>query len=136
MKAVVPAINQSQILPSDSKFNTRLNEQQCFLLIGCLGGLGRSVARYMSCVGARAFVFLGRSGADKPAAQEMIRDIQSAGARVKVIAGDVTSREDICKALDAVSQLGPLGGVVQGAMSLNVRIPAFVVVFSESKSIS
>ena len=75
---------------------------------------------YMSRIGAKAFVFLGHSGANNPAAQEMIDDMQSAGARVKVVAGDVTLSKEIYKALHAVSQLGPLGGVIHGAMSLSV----------------
>lgn len=39
-----------------------------YLLVGCLGGLGRSLTSWMMDRGARDFVLLSRSGADKPEA--------------------------------------------------------------------
>ncbi|KAK3934856.1 thiolase-like protein [Diplogelasinospora grovesii] len=40
-----------------------------YLMAGCLGGLGSSLSRWMMARDARHFIFLGRSGCDKPSAQ-------------------------------------------------------------------
>jgi KR domain len=46
----------------------RFPSDVAYLLVGCLGGLGRSLTTFMMERGARDFVFLSRSGADKPEA--------------------------------------------------------------------
>jgi NAD(P)-dependent dehydrogenase (short-subunit alcohol dehydrogenase family) len=71
--------------------------------------------------GAKKFVFLGRSGAKKPAARQLVEDLEEAGASVTVVQGDVCSFEDTKKAVEAVK--GAIGGVIQAAMGLNVINP-------------
>ncbi|KAL8310632.1 hypothetical protein RB597_010463 [Gaeumannomyces tritici] len=50
-----------------------------YLLVGCLGGLGRSLTAFTMERGARDFVFLSRSGAEKPEAAKLIKTFQGAG---------------------------------------------------------
>ncbi|GAB0137274.1 t1pks [Epichloe bromicola] len=47
-----------------------------YLLIGCLGGLGRSLTTWMIARGAKNFIFLSRSGADKPEAAALVADLE------------------------------------------------------------
>lgn len=94
--------------------------EKVYLLIGCLGGLGRSLSRWMMGRGARRFVFLGRSGTDKPSARELVFRLESAGATVGVVRGDVSSAADVAAAVQTCLDMErPVGGVVQAAMGLH-----------------
>ena len=68
--------------------------------------------------GARKFVFLGRSGIDRPVALHVVEDLEDAGGLVTIVRGDVSSFSDVQKSIDAVP--GTLGGVCQAAMGLDV----------------
>lgn len=70
--------------------------------------------------GARRFVFLGRTGADRPVSRKLVDDLEASGATVKVVRGDVSVRCHVEQAVEKSQQLGPIGGVVQGAMGLSV----------------
>ncbi|TGJ82413.1 hypothetical protein E0Z10_g6352 [Xylaria hypoxylon] len=91
-----------------------------YLLIGCLGGLGRCLARFMVDRGARNLTFLGRSGADKKEAAAMIDSLRARGCVVHVVRGDVSSKEDVAKAVTAAGV--PVYGMVQGAMALEDKL--------------
>ncbi|KAL9037595.1 MAG: hypothetical protein Q9214_005633 [Letrouitia sp. 1 TL-2023] len=103
------------VLPS--KYSTRLSAEKSYLLVGCLGGLGTAIARWMVSRGASNLVFLGRSGVDRPAAQRLVDDLQAMGANVVVIRGDVVNPEDVREAVDSIP--GILAGIVQAAMGLD-----------------
>nr|ALQ32883.1 putative polyketide synthase [Fusarium miscanthi] len=91
-----------------------------YLLVGCLGGLGRSLSRWMMTRGARQFVFLGRSGADRPSARQLVSRLEQAGATVQVIRGDVCNLSDVTKAVESCIGGGRrVGGIVQAAMGLH-----------------
>lgn len=91
-----------------------------YILIGCLGGLGRCLARYMVDQGARNLTFLGRSGADKKEASAMIDSLRARGCTVHVVRGDVSIKADVARAVAASGV--PVYGMVQGAMALEVSI--------------
>lgn len=101
---------------------TLFHPYKAYLLVGCLGGLGRSLARWMVRRGARNLVFLGRSGCDKPSARDLVSDLEAAGVRVRVVRGDVVNRPDVDAAvaacLDMNGGTAKIGGVVQAAMGL------------------
>lgn len=68
--------------------------------------------------GARKFVFMGRSGADRENAQMLVDELRTSGADVQVVRGDVSSFPDVKRAVAEVE--GKIGGVVQAAMGLSV----------------
>lgn len=98
-------------------------ENGAYLLVGCLGGLGRCLARHMVDNGARHLIFLGRSGAASPEAVSMIKWFQKNGVIVEVVKGDVTNMCDVQNAVDAAN--GAIVGVVQGVMALDVSFLNF-----------
>ena len=108
----------SRVRVKRRKYNTIFSSSKSYIMVGCLGGLGRSVSRWMLSRGARKFVFLGRSGADKPSAQRLIADLECQGATCIVVQGDVSVRADVDAMIAAVD--GKIGGVVQAAMGLHV----------------
>ncbi|KAG4220523.1 hypothetical protein PC116_g30998, partial [Phytophthora cactorum] len=94
--------------------------EKVYLLVGCLGGLGRSLSRWMMARGARHFVFLGRSGADKPSAKQLVSRLEEAGATVGIVRGDVSKAADVTAAVSACVATGRrIGGVIQAAMGLH-----------------
>ncbi|XDG05079.1 hypothetical protein ABKA04_004694 [Annulohypoxylon sp. FPYF3050] len=120
-KVVISLENpQSPIQVVGPKYRTIFDANKTYLLVGCLGGLGRSIGRWMASRGARHLVFLGRSGCDKPSAKKFISLLQSMGVEAEVIKGDVLSSEDVTKAVKTCVATGrPIGGVIQAAMGLH-----------------
>ena len=104
-----------KVIPN--RYETVMSPNKSYLMVGCLGGLGRSLSKWMMGRGARNFVFLGRSGSDKPVARTLIRDLREQGAVAEVVHGDVGNREDVERAVQAAKW--PIGGVIQAAMGLS-----------------
>ncbi|KGO64925.1 hypothetical protein PEX1_009200 [Penicillium expansum] len=104
-----------RVIPA--KYETVFSAQKCYLMVGCLGGLGRSLSKWMISCGARRFIFMGRSGFDKPEAKDIVDDLRAQGAHVTVIRGDVCRYEDVERAVEAADC--PIGGVIQAAMALS-----------------
>ncbi|ORY69611.1 putative polyketide synthase [Pseudomassariella vexata] len=105
-----------QTLPA--RMPLRFNPEATYLLVGCLGGLGRSLTSWMMESGARRFTFLSRSGADSASASKLVSDIEAAGAVVDVVRGDATSEADVVRAVQGVAPDHPIKGVVHAAMVL------------------
>ncbi|CAG8910253.1 unnamed protein product [Penicillium egyptiacum] len=120
-KVAISLEKDSTIVPVRvSKFCATFSPKKTYLMIGCLGGLGRSITKWMMSRGARKFIFLGRSGTDKPSAWRLFQDLTLNGAKCKVIRGDICNKADVETAVAAVD--GLIGGVIQAAMGLNVTI--------------
>ena len=98
-----------------------LSSDATYLLVGCLGGLGRSLTSWMMKKGARNFAFLSRSGADSLQASILIEALKAAGANVQVMRGDASVRSDVDRAVRDVPNDRPIRGVIQAAMVLKVR---------------
>ncbi|KAI1080407.1 putative polyketide synthase [Whalleya microplaca] len=96
----------------------KFSPDSTYLLVGCLGGLGRSLTSWMMESGARRFTFLSRSGTDSKSAAKLVKDIEDAGAVVQVVRGDATSHEDVVRAVQGVPSEHPIKGVVHAAMVL------------------
>ncbi|RYP80513.1 hypothetical protein DL770_006186 [Monosporascus sp. CRB-9-2] len=117
-KVVVALEKEDSWIPlRPMKYSTTFSPDKTYILIGCLGGLGRSLSRWMTLRGARKFVFLGRSGANKPAARALLQDLKLSGCECTVVTGDVCIKADVEKTVAAVE--GKIGGVVQAAMGLS-----------------
>ncbi|KAF6220300.1 hypothetical protein HO133_003432 [Letharia lupina] len=108
---------QIQVLPIKS--HSTFSNEKAYILVGCLGGLGRSMSRWMLERGMRNFVYLGRSGTDRPSAKNLVQDLEAAGANVIVVRGDVTVFGDVDKTIAATRRV--IGGVVHAAMGIHVR---------------
>ena len=94
-----------------------------YLLIGCLGGLGRSLAAWMVERGARHLLFFSRSGTRKPEAATTVKELEGMGAQPQVVQCDVTDTQALVSAVKHISSQLPVKGVVHGAMVEGVSIP-------------
>ncbi|OAQ61797.1 polyketide synthase [Pochonia chlamydosporia 170] len=105
-----------QILPAAPSL--KLRPDVTYLLVGCLGGLGRSLTLWMISKGARTFMFLSRSGADSKQAAALMQNLLDAGASVTVVRGDVSVKADVEQAVASVDPDRPIRGVIHAAMVL------------------
>ncbi|KAL9122163.1 MAG: hypothetical protein Q9187_001278 [Circinaria calcarea] len=108
---------KSNIKVVPKRYNTSFSPDKTYFLVGCLGGLGRSLARWMMGQGARKFVFFGRSGTEKTPGKRLVEELQSAGGEVVVLRGNVSESSDVEWAMAQVAH--PIGGIVHAAMGLD-----------------
>ncbi|KAK7745564.1 Type I Iterative PKS [Cytospora paraplurivora] len=112
----------AEVLVQRRKHAARFDGAKSYVLVGCLGGLGRTLSRWMVARGARKFAFLGRSGLQKAAARNLVRDLEALGAECAVVTGDVCVAADVQAVVAVAAGMGSIGGVVQAAMGLNEAI--------------
>ncbi|EMD62135.1 hypothetical protein GGP41_002398 [Bipolaris sorokiniana] len=93
-----------------------------YVLSGGLGGLGRSIARWIVNRGARNLLFLSRSGKITPAVAEMEKHLVEQKCQVRIEKCDVTDSADLERVLKECKSLPPIKGVIQGAMQLSDSI--------------
>ncbi|PHH63522.1 hypothetical protein CDD81_5803 [Ophiocordyceps australis] len=100
--------------------SVQISASGSYLLVGGLGGLGRSLARLLVSLGARNLCFLSRSGADSSEARSLMHELEAHhGVKLLVCQGDVCDAAAVGQAVQrCVSALGPIQGVVQCAMVL------------------
>jgi hypothetical protein len=98
-------------------FTTKLDPKASYLLVGCLGGLGRSFSAWAVSRGARNLIYFSRSGADKDEAKIFLNTLKEKGVNISIMKGDVTSLSDVQSAVKSSKR--PIKGVVQGALSLH-----------------
>ena len=97
------------------------SDTSAYLLVGCLGGLGRSLTLWMLERGCRNFVFLSRSGTDKAEAAEVVAQLLRCGASVQVFRVDAGDEKAVADVVLSVQADTPIRGVVHAAMVLQVR---------------
>lgn len=95
----------------------KLDSSASYLLVGGLGGLGRSVSVWMVQHGARNLTFLSRSiGSDSEEERGFVRMLASMGCAVNLVRGSVTDPADVTRAVGGSPK--PLRGVLHMAMVL------------------
>ncbi|KAJ5653747.1 hypothetical protein N7490_000750, partial [Penicillium lividum] len=90
------------------------------IIIGGLGGLGRTVATWLVEKGARDLVFLGRSAGRSPESILFLKELESQGCSVTAISGSVAMMEDVNRAVLACKMR--ISGVVQMSMVLRDQL--------------
>ena len=99
--------------------NTRLSGDASYLLVGGVGGLGRSIAHWLIAHGAKNLVLLSRSAGNIGKSGAFVEELREAGCRVEAISCDVSIAGHLAQAVRACSRnLPPIRGVIQGAMVL------------------
>lgn len=92
-----------------------------YVLAGGLGGLGRSLARWMVARGARSLVFLSRSGHISPSVAKMLEDAKGAGCKARIFICDVANADHVRSVVEqCAASLPPIRGCIQCSMTLRV----------------
>ncbi|KAL2875906.1 hypothetical protein SGCOL_008902 [Colletotrichum sp. CLE4] len=101
---------------STSNGKPSFNGDSSYLLVGGLGGLGRSVSNWMVEHGAKHLIFLSRQGAKTTENQRFVAELEAQGCSAITVRGDISSLSDVDRAIKAGSQ--PVRGVINMSMVL------------------
>jgi NADPH:quinone reductase-like Zn-dependent oxidoreductase/acyl carrier protein len=102
-------------LPAAPVEPVRMRPDATYLIVGGLGGLGPSVAAWLAERGARHVALMGRRGVHEEA-RARLEALGKAGVAIHVVQGDVTHRDDVQRALEAIrGSMPPLRGVIHSA---------------------
>ncbi|WP_041233336.1 type I polyketide synthase [Cylindrospermum stagnale] len=99
------------VLSFQNPENCSVRPDSSYLIAGGLGALGLKVAEWLVEQGAKHLVLTGRSSV-KQAANEAIKKLEQAGAKISVINADISNREDVKKIL---TECPNLHGIVHTA---------------------
>ncbi|KAI1339726.1 hypothetical protein F5Y15DRAFT_423599 [Xylariaceae sp. FL0016] len=108
---------EEELTMQKDPFDAKFDPDAAYLLVGCLGGLGRSFSSWAIARGARHLIYLSRTGAANADAKAFLDDLQTSGIDASVVKGDVASLKDVQSAVD--SSKHPIKGVVQAALTLH-----------------
>ena len=104
------------VLPPSYRNGSLFEPHKTYLLVGGLGGIGRSLAEWMFRKGARSLAFLSRSGAQHTDAKATVDWLKTRYVHVSVFAGDVADSNVVQQCVQSLG--GSLAGVFQAAMVL------------------
>ena len=105
--ATAPSPKTSQPLSLDSNVT--------YLITGGLGALGLHTAKWMVDKGAKNLVLIGRRQASD-SIQKTIEELQKTGAKVSVLCGDISQKEDVARIIEEIKvSFPPLRGIIHAA---------------------
>ncbi len=103
----------------------RFEPQRTVLITGGTGDLGALVARHLVGVhGVRSVLLASRRGREALGAPALEAELLALGARVRIVACDISEREQLAAALALIDEEHPLGAVVHAAGVLDDRVLA------------
>ncbi|WP_435243903.1 type I polyketide synthase [Streptomyces cucumeris] len=93
-----------------------LDPEGTVLITGGTGTLGSLVAEHVVRTwGVGHLLLVSRRGTEAPGAKELSDRLAEAGARVRIVAADVTDPEEVARLLDGIGPEHPLTGVIHAA---------------------
>ncbi|KAI2466075.1 hypothetical protein F4781DRAFT_434797 [Annulohypoxylon bovei var. microspora] len=125
-KVVLQVVDDDKVPTTPPRpVEVQLHPDATYIIPGGMGGLGRSLMRWMAAKGARNLVTTSRSGANDPRAQQLLEDLSKLGVKVKAFAADVGCVEQCQAVLKDIAKEGfpPIRGVV--IMAMNVKDSMF-----------
>nr|XP_001396949.2 polyketide synthase [Aspergillus niger CBS 513.88] len=99
------------------------NSQASYIIAGGLGGIGRSLSRWLSTRGVKHLILLSRSGAVSDDAIELVSELTERGVNVITPKCDVSNADSLASALSDCERTMPrVKGVIQASMVLKDRL--------------
>ncbi|KIA75975.1 hypothetical protein HK57_00218 [Aspergillus ustus] len=106
-----------KVLPTTP--SVRLSADASYLLVGGLGGIGRSIISRLIKRGAKHLIVLSRSAANKPETRDILKEYEETGCTIAVRNCDVADAEALKETLASLAEtIPPIRGVIQAAMVL------------------
>jgi NADPH:quinone reductase-like Zn-dependent oxidoreductase/acyl carrier protein len=97
-----------------------LRRDGTYLVTGGIEGFGFEAARWLVAHGAGAIALIGRRGPATPGCEARVKELEAAGAEVRVYRGDVADRDSLAAVLEAIrAAQPPLRGVVHAASTID-----------------
>jgi NADPH:quinone reductase-like Zn-dependent oxidoreductase len=124
---------------ADSRLATPRNRlfdaNATYLITGGLGGLGKSIAKWMVVHGARHLLLLSRSGANSPEATSFLDELKASGITVLTSKCDIGDENAVREILQEVEKrMPPIKGCIQASMVLKVSSCPISFKSSQSKA--
>jgi len=102
-----------------------LRRDGTYLITGGIEGFGYETARWLVARGAGSIALMGRRGPDTPGCEARVKELESAGAEVRVYAGDVADSGSLSGVLEAIrANQPPLRGIVHAASTIDDGLAA------------
>ncbi|KAF5965626.1 acyl transferase acyl hydrolase lysophospholipase [Fusarium coicis] len=117
--------------PKGATARAQLRPDASYLIVGGVGGIGRSITHWLVAHGAKNLILLSRSAGDFELEENkdssgalFVDELRKMGCRVKPISCDIALPSSLTMALRACEDDGfpPVRGVIQGAMLLRDAI--------------
>ena len=105
-----------RVQPATFRNTLLFSSNKTYLLVGGLGGLGRTLAEWMVRKGVKNLAFFSRSGASRPEAKATVDWLKARDINVLNFTGDVTDMTAVKNCVDAIGD--SLAGVFHAAMVL------------------
>jgi phthiocerol/phenolphthiocerol synthesis type-I polyketide synthase C len=97
-----------------------LRRDGSYLVTGGIEGFGFEAARWLVARGAGSIALMGRRGPATPGCEARVRELEAAGAAVRVYRGDVADRGSLTAVLEAIrAAQPPLRGIVHAASAID-----------------
>ncbi|KAI1805191.1 hypothetical protein F4811DRAFT_517009 [Daldinia bambusicola] len=108
--------------PAPSQPRVRFDSKAYYIIVGGLGGLGRSIIRWMCQRGARNLVVVTRRGIEQSssAAQNLISTLTECGINVQPLACDISDKSQVTRLVEHIASVSPgtpLKGIIHAAVS-------------------
>ena len=110
----------SQAMPSIS-VHPLIRSDATYVIAGGVGGLGRSITKWLAQQGARSIALLSRTGHASASAKSLIDEYSSSDVNISILQCDVGDEDQVRRVIEECSQsMSPIRGVVHGATFLHV----------------
>ncbi|MDG4859411.1 SDR family NAD(P)-dependent oxidoreductase [Streptomyces sp. T-3] len=115
-RILVPRLAKERKAASPASGDSAWNPDGTVLITGGTGSLGAHFARHLVVEhGVRSLHLVSRRGPDAPGAAELKAELEGLGARVAVVACDVTDPEHLARTVELIPERYPLTGIVHTA---------------------
>ena len=102
---------------------TKLSSEASYLLAGGLGGLGRSISRWIVYHGAKHLIFVSRSVGESVEAKRLLDKLEIARIQYEVIKCDIADATALSTEIEKLlKRMPPIHGVIQAAMVLKDQV--------------
>ncbi|KAF2192938.1 hypothetical protein K469DRAFT_693029 [Zopfia rhizophila CBS 207.26] len=118
-RKVVIEVNREEVVQAVTRIRKTSFDSNATYVIAGLGGLGRSVARWMAGRGAKYLLLLSRSGAKCDDSRRLVDELKEGGAHVETPACNVANGKELSAVLMAYGCNFPvIRGCIQASMVL------------------
>lgn len=105
------------LLPSE--WSLHLHSESTHLVIGGMGGVGRSICEWLVQRGARNLIIMSRNADQQAQGNAYVSSLRASGCTVVVASCDISDKSDLKRTLDGCLQsMPPLRGVIHSGMVL------------------
>ncbi|KAK9782147.1 putative Polyketide synthase [Seiridium cardinale] len=122
---IVVTLGQEERIVAESPLDptkVQLRSDATYMITGGTRGIGLDLAYWMVDNGAHNVVVLGRTGASGPEVQKLLAAYKDSHVRVRALACDVGSKQDLGRVLDSIHDMPPVRGVVHSALLLSDKL--------------